>query len=153
VEDWAGRLFALFVLMSAAGLMAWHVRTWRVVREQDLSPKDRDFLWRQFRRRIQTSAMLAVLAVMIFVEPWLVANVAKALLGAGMLLLVFWLGLLAGIDILATRHHFARLRSGYMIEQAKLQVEARRLRNLGGNGKPGPNDPSLGQTKGQQKPE
>ncbi|MCX7424291.1 MAG: hypothetical protein NTW96_01430 [Planctomycetia bacterium] len=153
MEVWAGWLFALFLLTSAVGLMVWHIRTWRAAKEQDLPPKDRDFLWRQFRRRIQTSAMLAVLAIMIFVEPWLVANEAKVLLGAGMLLLVFWLGLLAGIDILATRHYFARLRSGYLVEQAKLEIEARRLRNLRGNGKPGPNDASLGQKKGQKKAE
>jgi hypothetical protein len=135
--------------MSAAGLMAWHVRTWRAVKEHDVSPKERDFLWRQYRRRIQTSAMLAVLAVLIFAEPWLASSVAKGLLGVGMLLLVLWLGLLAGIDILATRHHFARLRSGYLVEQAKLEAEARRLRSLGGNGKPGADDPGFGQKKAQ----
>ena len=79
------------------------------------------------------------------------SNVARVLLGIGMLLLVLWLGLLAGVDILATRHHFAGLRSGYLVEQAELEIETRRLRNLGGNGKPVSTTPASGRRKARRR--
>lgn len=135
MENWSDWLFPLFVLASAAGLMVWHVWTWRWSQRQDLGPKERKFRWRQFRRRIQTSAMLAVLAAVLFVESWVASPVFKLAMGIGMLVLVCWLAALAVTDFVATRHHLSRMRDGYLVEQVKLEVEARRLRSLQGNGK------------------
>ena len=51
------------------------------------------------------------------------------------LLGICWVGLLALVDIWATQHHFRRLQHECLIEQAKLQVELRRIQALRGNGK------------------
>ena len=138
VQFWTHAAFSSFVLLAAAGLIVWHVRTWREARSLELPPKARDYHRRQFRRRIQCSAMLAVLAVMLFVGQWVKLPLLPPLLvvcywGIA-LLLVVWLALLAVADIIATKYYFGRLRSDVIVEQAKLEAEARRLRSLHGNG-------------------
>jgi hypothetical protein len=149
VEDWSDWLFPLFVLVSAAGLMIWHVWAWRWSQRQDLGPKERGFRWRQFRRRIQTSAMLAVLAVVLFIESWVASPVFKLAMGVGMLVLVCWLAALAVADFVATRHHLSRLQDGNLVEQVKLEAEAKRLRSLQGNGKPRGGHPTSGFPKSE----
>lgn len=137
MDDWSDVLFPLFILVSSLGLMVWHVWSWRWAKREDLAPAELNYRWRQFRRRIQTSAMLAILALAIFAAPWISAPVYKLALIVGILILVLWVAALAIADLVATRFHFARLRDGYRVEQLKLEAEARRLRGLRGNGKPG----------------
>ena len=116
-----------------------HVRTWRRFRELELEPEEFDYRRRQFRRRMQTSAMLGLLAIAIFVGELLVAWIASVWFGmsfcVGMLIVVLWVGLLAAVDIFATKHHYNRLRQSYVIEQAKLQAELRRIQAKRGNGR------------------
>ncbi|MBN1588882.1 MAG: hypothetical protein JW888_05150 [Pirellulales bacterium] len=139
MEQWITRLVAGIILLSAIGMSWWHLRVRRGHRRQDLSPAQYDHYRRQFRRRIQISAMLGILALTLAVESLIDAQpMIEILLGAGMLLLVLWIVLLALVDALASRAHFGRLRSDYIVEQAKLQAEAHRLRgtsSLNGNGR------------------
>ena len=51
--------------------------------------------------------------------------------------MVLWVALLALVDMWATKHHFGRLRHRCLVEQAKLEAEARRIRSVRGNGKAG----------------
>lgn len=135
--DGAGAwIIPLFILATALGLIVWHVRQWRRVREEDLAQEDADFHWRQCRRRIQCSTMLAILAVGMMVGPWLPWLMAQIILGVLIILLLVWLCLLALADYFLTRHYYERLHSECLIEQAKLEIEARRLRGLAGNGRP-----------------
>jgi len=136
VDAWITRLVAAVILLSAGALAWWHLRVRRTHRRVDLPAAQYDFYRRQFRRRIQVSAMLGLLAVMLAAESWLETLLIQVLVWAGMLLLLLWIMLLALVDAVATRMHFDRLRSDYMVEQAKLEAEARRLRGVGGNGKP-----------------
>lgn len=136
MQAWITQLVALAILLAAGALAYWHLRIRRVHRESDLTPAQRDFYHRQFRRRIQVSAMLGILAVMLAAESWLTQPLAYVLIGLGMLLLLLWIMLLAVMDAVATRFHFERLRGDYLVERAKLEAEARRLRAAGGNGKP-----------------
>ena len=55
---------------------------------------------------------------------------------ACVLLLVAWVGILAVIDIWATKYYYGKLRDTYRIEQARLQAELRRIQSGRGNGKP-----------------
>ena len=118
-----------------------HVRTWRRFRELELEPEEFDYRRRQFRRRMQTSAMLGLLAIAIFVGELLIAWIDSVWFGmsfcVGMLIVVIWVGLLAAVDIFATKHHYDRLRQSYVIEQAKLQAELRRIQAKRGNGRAG----------------
>ena len=139
MNTWSSALVSSFLLLCAAGLMFSHVRTWRRFRELELEPEEFDYRRRQFRRRMQTSAMLGLLAIAIFVGELLVAWSDSVWFGmsfcVGMLIVVIWVGLLAAVDIFATKHHYNRLRQSYVIEQAKLQAELRRIQAKRGNGR------------------
>jgi peptidoglycan/LPS O-acetylase OafA/YrhL len=133
---WSSTLFSLATLFFAIGLIAWHVRTWRRVERSAPDPKEYDFRRRQLRRRVQTSGMLGVLAVAIFISPWMTGPPwLFGLYCFTMLVLVLWVAVLAMIDLWVTRHYYQRLRDGYLAEEAKLQAELRRLRAAKGNGK------------------
>ena len=128
------------LFLVGVGQMMLHLRTWRRACRQDLEAKEHEYRRRQFRRRIQSSGMLAALGVAILVgqrvagPPW-----AFLAYWGGVLLLVIWMMLLAVADIIATKYYYGGMRHHYMIEEVKLQAELRRLqdarRNGRGNGK------------------
>jgi hypothetical protein len=136
---WLSALAWLCLLLCAAGLMLLHVRTWRRVRQQALQPDELDYHRRQYRRRMQASALLGLTAVAVFVGQLAVSRIEATLAAfaywGAVLLMVGWVGLLATADVLATRQHFTRLRQSYLIEQAKLHAEIRRMQATRGNGK------------------
>ena len=136
MDLWTIRAVAALVLLSAVVLAWWHLRERRRHRRTELPPEQYDYYRRQFRRRIQVCMMLGLLAVLMAIESWVNHPLGATAVGIGMLLLLFWIMLLALVDALATRMHFNRLKNDYMVEQAKLEAEARRLRGAGGNGKP-----------------
>ena len=141
MDFWSVFFFSLFLLICAAGLMASHVRTWRRFqqRREQLNPREFDYRRRQFRRRMQSTAMLAILAVALLAGHWITAQHVRPLVFSvywgSVLLVVLWVGLLAVVDMIATKHYFARLRQDCVIEEAKLQAELRRIVAGRGNGK------------------
>ena len=134
---------AIFVsallLLAAGGLMVSHVRTWRAFQREPLDPREFDYRRRQFRRRMQTSAMLAVVAAAVFIGHlltlWLESWMFAVVFWGAVMLVLCWVGLLAAADVWATKHHFGRLRDECLVEQAKLQAELRRLQAVQSNGK------------------
>ena len=140
MDFWFSTLLSLFMFAFAAGMMLLHVRTWRTIREQDPDPVERDYRRRQFRRRMQTSAMLGLLGVAILIGQLVTAPPARPLAFAifcmVVLLLVVWVCMLAVADVIATKHHFGRLRQTYLVEQAKLKGELVRLQGKRRNGTP-----------------
>ena len=136
IEFWPRLGFSLFLFVSAVGMMVWHLKTWKMESANTQDAKGLDFHWRQFRRRMQCSGMLAFLAVAIFVGQWITASPLLVILfWCGALLIVLWLVLLAVTDIIVTVHHFQGLRADCLIEQAKLKAEAKRIKSVGGNGR------------------
>ena len=128
----------MFLLLCATGLMISHLRTWRRLQQGELEAEEFDYHRRQFRRRTQTSGLLGLLAVAIFVGRLILTTGPPLLVlifWIGVLLVLGWMALLALVDIWATKHHFGRLRQTYLIEEAKLQAELRRIRAARGNGK------------------
>jgi len=150
LDQTATLLFTLFVLLSSVGLMAGHMRSWGASRRAELDPAERDFRRRQFRRRMQTSALLGVLAVAVLAGRWMMTLRPAPLLvvgyWGGVFLLLAWLALLAAADVLATKHHYARVRDECRVEQAKLQAILRRWQATRGNGRAagGGKDPAAG---------
>jgi len=138
MELWPSALVSVLLLTCAVVLLASHVRTWRRVRREEVAPAELDFRQRQFRRRMQTSAMMAVLAVAVFLGHWLTILTASRLFAvlfwSGILGLLVWLGLLALVDMLATKFHFDRLRQECLVEEARLHAQLRRMRAVRGNG-------------------
>jgi hypothetical protein len=132
-------LIAIGLLVISVVLIATHLRTWRQAKSKDLEERERQFAWRQFRRRMQTSAMIALVAVSIPIGMWLTENadpgVALAFWG-GTLLLVLWIMLLALADAVASKQHFGRDQQLTATEIARLHGEMRKMRPEGQNGEP-----------------
>jgi hypothetical protein len=152
-------LISTLLLLTAIGLLIWHVRVWRAHQKEDLDAEELLYHKRQFGRRMQTSGTLGGLAVAMFVGYLLTLQremrTYALALWIVVLLALGWVTILAVVDIFATRRHFNRMRCNYMIEQAKLKAEARRLQAMRGNGKPanqsllGPEKPGPENTAGQ----
>lgn len=133
---WVSFVVALGLIGCAAGLMVWHVRSWRRAAGSRLDDGERDYRYRQFRRRMQTSAMLALLAALLGVGPWIGQRPGwVAAYAAAVVVLAMWICLLAAVDALATRLHYGRIRHEYYVERAKLQAQLRRAESTRGNGR------------------
>ena len=123
------------LLLLVAVLMFLHLRAWRRTKQHTADVEELDYRGRQFRRRMQTSALLGILALAILFGPmirgpwWFVA-----VFWLGVLLIIAWVSLLALADVVATTVYFGRLRAHYLTEQAKLQLQLRRAKRCRGNG-------------------
>ena len=127
---------SLILFICTLAWMVSHLLSWREVKQRGLEGDELNFRWRQFRRRMQTSAMLGILAVALLVGPFLTEPPGWVLaFWGGVVLLVIWVILLALVDVWATKYHFGRVRQTYLAEQAKLQAELHRIRAVRGNGK------------------
>jgi hypothetical protein len=120
-------IVSLFLAAAAIFLVRSHVRSWRAARQQDLSPAEFDFHRRQFRRRMQASGWLGVLAVAILGGSVLRPGSLFVFVWFGIFLAVVWVTILALADMVATRRHFDLVRHDNLVEEAKLQAEIRRL--------------------------
>jgi len=137
-------IFALVLCASSTGLIAWHIRAWKRLQNAEIDRGERDFRRRQYRRRMQTSVMLGVLGVAIFIGQLLMTWVASRLFlvfyWSGVLVFVLWMALLALADMAATSFYYSREKNNNVVEQARLQGELRRARDKEArarNGKPG----------------
>jgi hypothetical protein len=140
MDLWSSALVSSLLVACAAGLMVWHVGAWRAAGRGQWDAAEHDYRRRQFRRRMQTSAMLGVAGAAIFVGqllvPWAGSALFTVLFWGGTVLLLLWIALLAVADIVATKYHFGRLRHDNLVEQARLQAEIRRLQAARRNGEP-----------------
>jgi hypothetical protein len=138
MDIWSTILISLLLFLAALGLMYWHVQSWRRLQSADLGPSDLDFYRRQYRRRLQTSAMLGILAVDLLAGElltfWINSQLFFIIYWSATLILVVWMALLAVVDIWATKYHFGKLKQKYLLEQAKLNAEIRRVQAVRGNG-------------------
>ena len=131
MSHWSSMAVPGLLLVCAAGLMAWHVRSWRAARRGQLDARELDFRRRQFRRRMQTSAAIGLLAVLLWAGQWLVPRLHSLPLViffcVGLLGVLLWLSLMAVTDMMATKFHYSRLHQDYLVEQARLRSELRRI--------------------------
>lgn len=138
----AERLPALIfglLLAGGGGLMLWtHVRTWRSRRgDESLTDNDRQYYRRQFRRRLQVSALVVVIGIMLPIgdleAPWRDHPGGWAVYWYVVLGLALWIMFLAFGDLVSTRSYsqaaMARLRE----QQRALEQEAARLRARSAN--------------------
>lgn len=122
----------LLVVALGAGLMVWHIAAWRRAREEEADePLERDFQWRRFRRRIQTSGMIVLIGLALGAVMLIDPAKHPLLIGwflLGMLILLLWIVLLAVADMASTRSHVTRMKHYHMVETAKLQAALRRAK-------------------------
>lgn len=130
-------IFSAFLLVCALGLMVWHVSSWRAAQQRELEPAEREYCRRQYRGRMQTSILLAIIAASLPVGVWIMNQWPKAgvLFWGLVLLMLAWLAVLALADIWATKFYYGRLRDKYQLEQTRLKAELRRLQAARSNGK------------------
>lgn len=139
MDLWTTGFVSLLLLACAAALLFSHARTWRHAVACAATREELDYRRRQFRRRTQTSALMAVLALALFAGQWLTHAIDSRWFAIAywlaVLIVVGWVCLLALADILATKFHYDRVRDGYVVERAKLEAEIRRIQNTGNNGR------------------
>jgi len=138
--------FSGFALAGALGLLVWHVRSWRAQQAAGLDPRALEYHRRQFRRRMQTSSMLGLVALSLPFGVWILPLWPKVgvFYWGAVLFVLLWLGALGLVDMWATKHYYGRLRDHYRIEKAKLEAELRRIQLGRGNGKPPKTFPGKG---------
>lgn len=140
-EAWISVAFGLVLLLAAAGLMASHLRSWRRFREMipEIEPDELDFRRRQFRRRMQTSTMLGILAVAILIGHFLTSpplpRSGFILFWGIVLFLLGWVALLALVDVVHTSLYFGRVRDRYRLEETRLKAQLRQIKGRRRNGR------------------
>src|SRR5262249_32807751 len=123
-------LIPLALLALACSLVMGHVRAWRVVQREEPDEADLAYSYRQFRRRVQTSALLGLLAIGLCVGQLIPAQrhpTFYMLFWFGMLLLLAWMVLLALGDLVLGRQHVAKLKLERRIAEAQLNAELDRI--------------------------
>jgi hypothetical protein len=131
-------VFAAVLAACALGLMLWHVRSWRAALRRPPEPAELEFLRRQYRRRMQSSLLLGLLAISLPLGHWFLLkqwSKVGALYWGLVLLVLAWVGVLAVADIWATKFFFGRLRDRYRLEQTRLQAQLRQIRRTREAGK------------------
>jgi Na+/H+ antiporter NhaD/arsenite permease-like protein len=127
-------IFPALILALALGWIVWHVTVWRSVRDQERDEEEKQFQWRRFRRRMQASSMLALVAIgmgaglhvplarepSLFVYVW-----------SGVFLLTLWIVVLALADALATRAHAMRVRQDHLVAHDRLKAELEKFLERG----------------------
>ena len=131
--------FSVFLLALAISLLLLHVRAWNKARRDDLKPAERRYAHHQFRRRVQVSAMLGVVAVAIPLGSWIPHRQwpsAFVFFWFAVAVLVVWILALALVDALATGRHMLQTSRRDLADEASLRAELKRRLLRGGNGHP-----------------
>jgi hypothetical protein len=149
----ASLAMGIALIFLGAWLIRWHWAAWGQHRRQNAADQDagsvptgddreRRHFRLQFRRRIQVSALLILLGVMIPIGDWLMVQRQNPLwitiYWIVVLTLALWIMLLAAIDWLATRMYVRATRAtlaSLARKRRELEAEAERLRGRGSNGR------------------
>jgi hypothetical protein len=133
---WTNLLFAAALLVASVVLIVTHYRSWRANCVHEDQAESIEFARRQFRRRMQASSLIGLVAVAIAASSWITGTLAIALYWSGVLLVVIWIGLLALADLLGSRVHYQRAEAEHRATHAALTAELKRLQHREGNGQP-----------------
>jgi hypothetical protein len=136
VDFVAYTLVMLLLLTLSAALIAMHRRTWHQIQtDQQSSLGAREFSNSQYRRRVQASSMIGIVGVAIFIGQFTGRYpLLWVFYWGGVILILFWIILLALGDMVATQAYFHRVRREDLHEQARLHAELRRQQNSDSNG-------------------
>lgn len=127
-------------VLLAVGLlfMRWNVQEWwQEKNDPALDPHDREHYYARYRRRMQTSGMLAVLGILIPVWDWLMERrmvMAATIAGFLVLALLGWVFLMAFGDMAATRTHSQAAMSKVRQKQRELERQLAELKGRGHDG-------------------
>lgn len=121
--------FSVSVLAGAGALLGWHVRQWRNAQARGLEKAERDYRRCQFRRRMQTTALFGLATASLpfglpLIRAW---PQAGAIYWGVIVLMLLWAITLGFADILAIKVFYGGLRHRNQLEQARLEIEMRRI--------------------------
>jgi hypothetical protein len=122
MELWFTIAVGVTLSATSAGLMVAHVRAWQRFEASGgaRDPSERSYRRRQFRRRVQTSALLGSLALAIVAGHWATSPPwrpwAFAVYWGAVLTVVAWVALLALADLVSTRLYFGRVSQRYRLD-------------------------------------
>ncbi len=123
-------LFSLFLGCGAVVMFLSVWRTWK--HQQRTCDQEKELHYHQgvFLRRIQSAAMLALIAILLPLGPVFFLNslVGKIVFLLAILLLIFWMVALALADMLIARFHWQRLQDQCKLERLKLELAIRQQR-------------------------
>lgn len=129
------------LLVFGLAMIRSHRQSWAAQKnDAELPEAERVYLYRRYRRRMQTSAMLVVLGILIALGdalvPWRnLPPIAYFIYWGGVLLLTLWVILLAFGDMASTRVH-ARISLAQVQEKRRqLEQELAEYRNRRSNGR------------------
>lgn len=133
-NQWVAPLAGLIVLGIGIGFLRWNRSEWkREKNDSGLDEFDRRHYHARYRRRMQTSAILMLLGILIPIgDRLIVQKVAPGITTVfwlGVLALLFWVVVLAFGDMAATRAHAHVALSRVRLKQQELEKRANELRN------------------------
>ena len=133
---WTNVLFAVFLSAVSLFLVLRHAQVHRESQSRELEEREREYLSRQHRRRMQASGIIGAVGLLIAGGIWVRGPFWLVAHWGAVILLVFWMLLLAIVDIVITRQYFHSIRKDQVVEHARLQAELDRIRNRNSNGRP-----------------
>lgn len=120
------------LLLVSFALTIVHVRAWRAADHGGLAAAEREFQERRYRRRLQTSAMLGAIGLLILGDLWLDRIIkedwGRLLYWCGVGLSLLWLLLLAASDWLASQQHFHGQLRRLEADRDSLRADLEQLR-------------------------
>jgi hypothetical protein len=142
VDDW--RLVATIsgvLIVTGLSLIRAHLRTWdRQKNDSSLDHLDRTHYYSRYRRRMQTSAIIALLGLLIplgvAVTPWLQQAAPRlfAVYWGTVLLMAGWVVVLGLGDMLATRVHSRIAMARVRQKQLELEKQISEIKQRRSNG-------------------
>jgi len=139
-KSWlASAVFGGALVVTGLLMMRSHARVWQEQKDDsELEDKDRLFLRRRYRRRMQASGLLTIIGVMLpvgdSIRLFLPAPEWFALYWIVVLLLVMWVFVLAIGDMASTKTHTTVALNRIRAQQRELEREAAALRGRRSNG-------------------
>jgi uncharacterized Tic20 family protein len=132
-------VFGGSLVLLGAGMMIGHVRTWKNQRQDEsLLDSDRRYLRNRYLRRMQTSAVVAIVGCLIGIGDafiWQLGPAIATFYWMFVIMLVFWIALLAIGDLTSVRTHSQTAMSQLESTRKELEAELARHRHRS-NGKP-----------------
>ncbi len=125
-------LFPAIIFLVALALIASHIRAWRIVESGRADPIEREHRRRQFRRRMQASTLLAVVALGLSAGQIIPSDRFPSLFvfyWSLVALSMLWLTAIAMTDVVATVFHVGRIRRRQESQRTRLEAELSRHRD------------------------
>jgi len=132
---WSNIVFGVCLLAVSIGMLFRHRQAWQSVVREGLSDHALDYLYRQYQRRTQASALIGAVGLAILAGVWVSGLQWMLVFWSAVSLLVVWMGCLALADLLSTRSYFNQVHQDHEVEQAVLQEELDRLLGRESNGR------------------